>query len=173
MGEKQKWATQQEENNKKWAAQREEDRKMWAEQKKANDDLNRKFNQWFGAIGRRCGLHSEASFRNTLIGILKDFQIEVLNVTEWDENGVVFGLPDQVELDLIIQNGLLIACEIKSSMSKSDMHVFDKKVRFYEQKQARQANRMIVISPMVDDNALPLAKKLGIEIYSYAEDVNL
>ena len=53
------------------------------------------------------------------------------------------------------------------------MHVFEKKVRFYEQKQARQANRMIVISPMVDDNALPLAKKIGIEVYSYAEDVNL
>jgi len=169
----QKWAAQQEEDNKKWAAQREEDRKMWAEQKKATDDLNRKFNQWFGAIGHRCGLHSEASFRNTVVGILKDFQIEVLNVTEWDENGVVFGLPDQVELDIIIQNGLLIACEIKSSVSKSDMHVFEKKVRFYEQKQARQATRMIVISPMVDENALPLAKKLGIEVYSYAEDVNL
>jgi len=126
-----------------------------------------------GAVGRRWGLHSEASFRNGLAGILKDFQIEVLNVTEWDENGIVFGRPDQVELDIIIQNGLLIACEIKSSMSKSDMHIFEKKVRFYEQKQARQANRMIVISPMVDDNALPLAKRLGIEVYSYVEDVNL
>jgi hypothetical protein len=168
-----KWTARREEDNNKWAAQREEDHKMWADQKKATDDLNRKSNQWLGAVGRRWGLHSEASFRNALAGILKDFQIEVLNVTEWDENGVVFGRPDQVELDIIIQNGLLIACEIKSSVSKSDMHVFDKKVRFYEQKQARQANRMIVISPMVDDNALPLAKKLGIEVYSYAEDVNL
>jgi hypothetical protein len=58
-------------------------------------------------------------------------------------------------------------------MSQSDRHIFEKTVRFYEQKQARQANRMIVISPMVDDNAQPLAKRLGIEVYSYVENVNL
>lgn len=31
--------------------------------------------------------------------------------------------------------------------------------------------RKIVISPMVDEKAIKLAKDLGIEVYSYAEDV--
>jgi hypothetical protein len=169
------------ENQKKWEAKQEEDRlwrekneRKWEEGQKVTDDLNRKYNQLFGAVGRRWGLHSEASFRNGLAGILKDFQgIEVLNVTEWDDEGVVFGQPDQIELDLIIKNGVLMVCEIKSSVTKSDMYVFNKKVRFYEQKHDRLANRMIVISPMVDENALPYAKKLGIDVYSFADEVEL
>jgi len=32
---------------------------------------------------------------------------------------------------------------------------------------------MIVISPMVAPNAIPVAEKLGIRVYSSAEDVNL
>jgi hypothetical protein len=163
-----------EESQKKWEAKQEQDRQWREESQKKWDDFNRKHNQLLGAVGRRWGLHSEASFRNGLAGILKDFKgVEVLNVTEWDDEGVVFGQPDQIELDIIIKNGVLMVCEMKSSVTKSDMHVFEKKVRFYEQKHDRLANKMIVISPMVDDNALPLAKKLGIDVYSYADEVEL
>jgi hypothetical protein len=42
--------------------------------------------------------------------------VEVLNITEYDDAGVVFGRPDQIELDIIIKNGILIIAEIKSSM---------------------------------------------------------
>jgi len=52
------------------------------------------------------------------------------------------------------------------------MYFFEKKVRFYEQKHGRQANRSIVISPMVDPHAMPMADNFGIEIYSYADDAN-
>jgi hypothetical protein len=58
-------------------------------------------------------------------------------------------------------------------MSKSDMYYFEKKVRFYEERHQRKASKMIVISPMVSPNAIPFAEKLGIDIYSYAEDVPL
>jgi hypothetical protein len=167
--DRQKWEDKKAEDRKKW----EEYQKFNEEHKKTNDELNRKHNQLLGAVGRRWGLHSEASFRNALAGILKDFKdIEVINVTEWDENGVVFGQPDQVELDIIIKNGVLIVCEIKSSVSKSDMYIFERKVRFYEQKQTRQVSRMLIISPMVDPHAVPVADKFGIEIYSYADDVD-
>jgi hypothetical protein len=58
-------------------------------------------------------------------------------------------------------------------MSKSEMYTFEKKVRFYEQKQGHTAHRMIVISPMVDPYALPVAEKLGIEVYSYTDELKL
>jgi hypothetical protein len=77
-----------------------------------------------------------------------------------------------VELDVIIKDGLLIVCEIKSSMSNADMHTFARKVAFYEKRHQRQASRRLVISPMVDDRAQTLAKQLGIEVYSYADDVD-
>jgi hypothetical protein len=76
-------------------------------------------------------------------------------------------------LDVIIKNGLLIICEIKSSFSKSDMYTFNRKVAFYEKRHNTKANRKLVISPMVDERAKPIAQDLGIEIYSYADTVEL
>ncbi|HFQ94799.1 MAG TPA: DUF3782 domain-containing protein [Anaerolineae bacterium] len=134
--------------------------------------LSRKHDSTIGALGTRWGLYTEQSFRNALKGILTgSFDVEVLNVTEFDDEGEVFGRPDQIELDIIILNGTLILAEIKSSMSKSDMYAFERKARFYEKRHKRKADRLLVISPMVDDKAREVAQKLGIEVYSYVEDV--
>jgi hypothetical protein len=57
-------------------------------------------------------------------------------------------------------------------MSKSDLYAFERKVRFYEKRHNRKAHRALVISPMVDRRAQDVARKLGIEVYSYAEDVD-
>ena len=122
----------------------------------------------------RWGLQSEDSFRNALAGILKYLQgVEVLSVAEWDDTGAVFGHSDQIELDIIIKNGILIVCELKSSMSKADMYIFERKVRFYEQKQAKPVNRMLVISPFVDRYAMQIANQFGIKVYTYVDEVNL
>lgn len=132
----------------------------------------RRYDSTIGALCARCGLHSEQSFRHALEGILSDsFGVQVINFNEMDFDGRVFGRPDQVEIDVIIQNGLTIVCEIKSSINKGDMYLFDRKVEFYAQHQNRRVNRKLVISPMVDVNAFPVAQLLGIEVYSYAQDV--
>ena len=134
--------------------------------------LAKKQERGIGALGARWGLQSESTFRNALAGILEgSFGVEVINVTEYDDEGIVFGQPDQVELDVIIKNGVLILCELKSSMSKSDMVIFDRKVQFYEKKHGRKASRKLVISPMIDQRALAVAKKAGIECYSDSLDV--
>jgi len=72
---------------------------------------------------------------------------------------------------VLIKDGMLILCEIRSSMSKSDMYTFDRKVAFYEKRHQRRATRRLVISPMVEEKAREVARKLGIEVYSYAEEV--
>jgi hypothetical protein len=163
-----------EENNRRWEENHKEMVAITNALQEQNKKIDRKYDQTVGALGSRWGLYSEASFRNALSGILKDFQgVEVINVNEYDEEGVVFGHPDQIELDIIIKNGVLMICEIKSSVNKSDMYIFERKVRFYERKHARQASRMIVISPMLDRYAKPVADKLGIEVYSYADGVEL
>jgi hypothetical protein len=134
--------------------------------------IDRRYDSTIGSLGSRWGLYSEASFRNALKGILEDsFKVQVLNINEFDDQGLVFGSPDQVEIDIIIKNGLIIACEIKSNLDKGGMHLFNRKVEFYQKRHHCQVTRKIVISPMVDPRALPVAKNLGIEIYSYAEDV--
>jgi len=191
-----------EEQNRKWEANqqelramREEQERKWEEQNRKWEEQNRKWeentarldrildtieaqarkhDQGIGALGARWGMQAEQSFRNGLKGILeRSFGVEVLNVTEYDDAGEVFGHPDQVELDLIIFNGTLILCEIKSSMSKSDMYAFERKVAYYEKHHGRKADRKLVISPMVDPKAQEIAQKLGIEVYSYADSVKL
>ncbi|MCB2261713.1 MAG: DUF3782 domain-containing protein [Candidatus Thiosymbion ectosymbiont of Robbea hypermnestra] len=185
-----KWEEQKAEDKRRW----DEQNRKWEESNRRFDEVNEKVDRlarstaamgahWdtqfdkmnekvdrlarsTTAVGARWGTQSERAFRDALAAILeKSFGVEVLNVTEFDEAGEVFGQPDQVELDVIIKNGLLILCELKSSMSKSDMHAFARKVRFYEKRHHRQADRMIVVSPMIDELARPVGKKLGIELY--------
>ena len=167
------------ENQAEIRAMREESKQKWKEQQAENQARREemrlfitKYNSSVGALGSRWGLHSEQSFRNALKSILElSFGVQVLNINEYDDEGEVFGHPDQIELDVIIKNGLLIICELKSSISKSDMYIFGRKVQFYEKHHNTKATRQIVISPMVDKYAYRVAEKLGIEVFSYAEDV--
>jgi hypothetical protein len=159
----------------KWA---EQDRKWHENQQTINrmldsiEALARQHDSTIGALGARWGLSAEQAFREGLRAILqKSFGVEVVNVVEYDDAGEVFGRPDQVELDIVVKDGLLIVCEIKSSMSRADMYIFERKARFYEQRHQRKAARLVVISPMVERRARELAERLGIEVYGYAEDV--
>ncbi len=168
-----KWEEDQkrwEENEKKW----EENQKVIMEMVASIKGLDRRIESSIGALRARWGLQSEASFRNGLKAILEDsFKVKVERYQDFDAHGSVFGKPDQVELDVIISNGTRILCEIKSSMSKSDMYAFWRKKEFYEQRQGRKADRAIVISPIVDFKAQTAAQQLGVEVYSFADEVEL
>jgi hypothetical protein len=184
-----KWKEYTEEQNRKW----DEQNQKWDDQKQNWDEQNRKwkehrcefdrvheeimalakkYDRTVGALGARWGMQSERTFRKALASILEEnFDVEVLNVNEYDDEGMVFGRPDQVELDVIIKNGLLIICELKSSMSRSDVYIFERKVRFYEKRHQCQANRRLIISPMVEKKAQKIANELGIEVFHDSLDV--
>lgn len=174
-----KWWEAQAENKRKWAEQdrkwREAKEEGQAEFQRVHEEimaLAKKHDRHIGALGARWGLQSEATFRNALAGILeKNFEIEVHNVNEYDEQGDVFGRPDQVELDVIVKNGLLLICELKSSIDRGGMYLFERKARFYERRHDRKADRLIAISPMIEEGAGEVAKQLGIEIYSDSLEV--
>ncbi|MEY6431348.1 DUF3782 domain-containing protein [Thioalkalicoccus limnaeus] len=188
-----KWAEQKAEAERKWAEQkaeadrdRAEQARRWDAQERKWEESNRhfdrvheeimaqskKFDRSIGALGARWGIQSERAFRNALAGILEEsFGVEVINVNEFDDEGVVFGRPEQIELDVIIKNGVLLICELKSSIDKAGLYSFERKARFYEARHQRQAQRLIVISPMVDGRARKVAEQLGIEIYHDSTDV--
>lgn len=147
----------------KWAEQIAENHRLHAEVMAMADRLDRRL----GALGAHWGLLSETAFRDGLAAILeKSFGVEVVNINDYDDEGLVFGRPDQVELDILIKNGLLIACEIKSSMDKAGLYIFSRKVDFYERKHQRKADRCLVITPFLDPRAAAIPKKLGIEVYA-------
>ncbi|VFM96884.1 MAG: hypothetical protein BECKG1743D_GA0114223_100876 [Candidatus Kentron sp. G] len=162
-----------EEQNRKWEEQKQEDRRKEDKWNQRFDEMHKeimaqavKHERSIGALGSRWGLQSERAFRDALAAILEgSFGVQVINVNEFDDRGEVFGHPDRVEIDVIIKNGLMIICELKSSVDKSAMYTFERKARFYEKRRGRKANRLMVISPMIDDRAREVGDKLGIEMY--------
>ncbi|WP_443080722.1 PD-(D/E)XK nuclease family protein [Thiocapsa imhoffii] len=184
--EAQKW----EQQNRRWDENQAEQRRLWEESRAESnrrwdenqEELKRlhneimaqaqKFDRSIGALGSRWGLQSEKAFRDALAAILEQsFDVQVVNVTDYDDSGEVFGRPDQIELDVIIKNGLLLICELKSSIDKAGMYIFERKARFYERRHERKANRLIVISPMIDGRARKVGERLGIEMYGDSTEV--
>ena len=173
-----KWDDQQtrwEENQKRWEAQEkkwEENQRVINEMLASIKHIDRRIDSTIGALGARWGLRSEEAFRNGLRAVVEEsFGVKVERYKDYDHDGLVFGRPDQVELDVIIHDSTLILCEIKSSVSRPDMYIFWRKKEFYENKHNIKVTRVMVISPMIDDRAKIVAKDLGIEIYGHAEDV--
>ena len=163
------------EQNRKWDEQNLKWDENQAELKRIHEEIMaqaKKVDRSIGALGARWGTQSEKAFRDALAGILEEhFGVQVINVTDYDDQGLVFGRPDQVELDVIIKNGLLLICELKSSIDKAGMYIFERKARFYEQRHQRTANRLIVVSPMIDARAQKVAERLGIETYGDSTEV--
>jgi hypothetical protein len=171
------------ENNRKW----DENNQKWHENQKAINDLisNLKiveindeklealFDSTVGALGARWGIRSEQSFRSALKGILENnTDFKVLHVVERDESGVVFGRPDQVELDIVLKNGKLLIIEIKSSLSSGDVILFAKKAEFYLEKHNQKATALVIISPMISAKAKEYIAHYGMIAYSCASAVD-
>ncbi|WP_459875604.1 PD-(D/E)XK nuclease family protein [Desulfothermus naphthae] len=174
-----KWQELKEESERKW----QESERKWRELKQESDQrwetllkeihrVDKRIDRTIGALGARWGINSEKVFREAIEAALSELtDLKVENYLSYDEKGEVFGHPDQIELDVIIKNGEVWVIEIKSSMSKADMYIFDRKVKFFEKKEGKRVNRKLVISPMIEPKAYEVAKKLGIEAYSVPEDV--
>jgi hypothetical protein len=123
------------------------------------------------AMGARWGLFAEESFREGIRAVLEDAGFKVERYLAYDHAGKVFDRPDQVELDMIIHNDKLMILEIKSSVSKGDVALFNRKTCFYEESEGERADRRILISPFVDRKAGELAADLGIEVYAQPDDL--
>ena len=171
-----------EESEQRWAEFREEiqvlreESNQLREESRASraylDNELRQFHHTVQGLGARWGLMSEEAFRNGLAAILTDelgFRVE--RYEGYDDSGSVFGQPEQVEMDVIIRNGLVVAIEIKSSVTRGDLSLFQRKIAFFEQTENVTVNRRFFISPFVDPNAVGLAVRMGIELYTHSLDI--
>ena len=173
--QEQRWQSVEQRWDEQTRAWQQHQEQVWAEFRRIheeNRERDLRFERSVGALGSRWGLQSERAFRDALAGILEDsFGVEVVNVNEYDDTGEVFWRPEQVELDVIVNNGLLILCELKSSIDKAGMYIFERKARFYEKRHGRQADRLMVISPMIDARAKKVAERLGVETFGDSREV--
>jgi hypothetical protein len=133
--------------------------------------FRREFAAQIGGLGARWGMQTEESFRQGMRAILQEVGFTTEQFREYDAAGEVFGDPDQVELDVIIKNGKLIAVEIKSSVTRQDTRLFNRKAAFYARKTGRRVDRKMIVTPYAEDRAKDMAREMGIEIYTDVNDV--
>ena len=124
-----------------------------------------------GGLGRRWGIDSESSFRSGLREILTDTGYIVQSYINSDSEGFVFGRPAEIEIDIILKGDKTFVVEIKSSVSKSDVFIFMKKADFYQMKSGRNIDKLLMITPYIDDAAREIAKQYTIIICDSLADI--
>ena len=149
---------------------REEQTKIWREIERLRRDMVEGFslvNRHISALGARWGLMSEEAFREGLKGILeKEFGVRVERWSCYDDLGLVYGYPSMIEVDIAIKDDKVLLIEIASHVKTSDVYEFKRKAELYEKKSGRRPDRLLMVTPYVEEKALEAAKRHGIEIYT-------
>jgi hypothetical protein len=137
---------------------------------KLREDMIRGFElieRHISALGARWGLMAEDAFRESLRGLLeKELGFRVEKWKAYDEAGIVFGYPSEVEVDVTISDGKLILIEVSSHVRASDVLQFRRKAELYEKLTGKRPDRLIMVTPYVDEKALEAARRLEIEVYT-------
>jgi hypothetical protein len=119
------------------------------------------------ALGARWGIMAESAFRESLKGLLeKELGYRVEKWTVFDEAGRVYGYPSVVDVDVTVSDGKLILIEVSSHIKASDITTFRRKAELYTEKTGKRPDKLVVVTPYIDDTAHKAAKELGIEVYT-------
>ena len=149
---------------------REDMNKLREDMNRLREDMIRGFELVEGhisALGARWGLMAEDAFREGLRGLLErelGFRVERWRV--YDNAGIVFGYPSEVEVDIAVSDGKLILIEVSSHVRASDVLQFRRKAELYEKVTGRKPDRLIIVTPYIDEKALEAARQLGVEAYT-------
>ncbi len=116
------------------------------------------------ALGTRWGLVTEETFRESIKYLIEDL-LKAYKVEKWiwyDGEGLVYGHPSWVEIDVLIRDGEHILVEFKSHADKSDMGELYRIGQLYE-KTMKTKPKLLMVAPAIRKRAKELADKMGIE----------
>ena len=116
-------------------------------------------------IAHRFGVLSESGFREAMKYVVEEI-LGVARVERWiyrDEEGLVYGYPSLVEVDLVVRDREHVLIEIKSRVSKGDVAELYRIGRLYEKVRGIKP-RLLIVGGFIDPQAYEAAAKLGIEI---------
>jgi len=141
-----------------------------AELIRLREDMNRGFElieRHISALGARWGLMAEDAFREGLRGLLeRELGLKVERWRAYDNAGIVFGYPSEVEANIAVSDGKLILIEVSSHVRASDVLQFRRKAELYEKMTGRKPDRLIIVTPYIEEKALEAARQLGVEAYT-------
>jgi hypothetical protein len=145
---------------------RENQYKLWEEVRILREDFSKLIKR-IDALGSRWGILAESAFRNALKGLLeKSFNIRIERWINYDDEGFVYGHPSVVEIDIALRDQELILIEVFSHAKTADISLFNRKAIFYEKKVGKKPSRLIFVTPYAENDAIDLANKLRIELYT-------
>jgi hypothetical protein len=145
---------------------RENQYKLWEEVRILREDFSKLIKR-IDALGSRWGILAESAFRNALKGLLeKSFNVKIERWINYDDEGFVYGYPSIVEIDIALRDQELILIEVSSHAKKADILLFNRKAIFYEKKVGKKPSRLIFVTPYAENDAIDLANKLRIELYT-------
>ncbi len=124
-------------------------------------------------VGARWGIFAESTIRNTLRELLTK-HLDVEEVVEWkvyDKDGVVFGYPQDIQIDFLIKNGEEFLGEIKSSAGSADVSVLSRKAKFYTQITGKNP-KVLLVAVSINEECRKSCEKLNIQIITHEEIVS-
>ena len=137
---------------------------------KLREDMQKGFEllrRHIDALRARWGLMAEEAFRDGLRDALEEeLGLRVERWTGYDDEGLVYGYPSPIEIDVAVKDEKLILVEISSHVRTSDVATFRRKAEVYAKETGRAPDRLLMVTPFVDERALAMAARLGITIYT-------
>ena len=124
------------------------------------------------AIAHRFGVISETGFREAMKYVLQDlFGIaKVEKVTIYDEKGLVYGHPANIDIDILVRDREHVLIEIKSRTSRGDVAELYRIGRLYEERTGIRP-RLVIVSRFIDPEAIETARELNVEIKPLSKDL--
>lgn len=147
--------------------QQEQINGIMAELKKLREDFNKlaeRLDLKLSALGVMCGLYSENAFRNAMRYIIeKYFGGRVQRWTYFDSDGVVYGHPSEIDVDVLVRDNEHLLIEIRAHTDRSDVAELYRKGILYGRVVGVKP-KLVIVAPFVRDRAYKTAAKLGVEI---------
>ncbi len=86
----------------------------------------------------------------------------------YDRDGLVYGHPSEVEVDVVATDKRHMLVEVKSRADSSDVLELVRIAKLYERKEGVKPE-LAIVAGFVSRKARRLAEKLGVKIYTYIE----
>lgn len=127
----------------------------------------KRIDRHISALGARWGLLTEEAFREGIRALLEsELGWRVESWIHRDDEGYVYGYPSVVEVDISAVDGRSLLIEVSSHVRPSDVYIFSRKAELYERTTGRGADRLVIVTPYAEREALRIAERYNIEIYT-------
>ncbi|MEM1723875.1 MAG: DUF3782 domain-containing protein [Candidatus Jordarchaeales archaeon] len=165
--------TLREDFNRRFEEHSKEIAALWTEVKNIRVDMQKGFERLEGLIsvlGGRWGVRAEVAFRNAMMELVEEARgAKVTRLKLFDDKGVVYGEPSEVEVDLLVRDNVHMLIEIKARVRKSDVTELLRIGELYEEKKGVKP-RLILVAPTIDSNAYEFATRKNVKVYTYVEE---